>query len=231
MMPTTQPEKETAATPATPAPTDASPPMRHQPSQQRETAESPAPAPSAPLKSVTYQSVLERMKEYAGARTMQALSDLFKPAAGQIVRQMPAVAISDGESVVSLRVDLPLNLKETPSFSLRKASMVSFQQADDGSWLIEAKLLKNTAEARLTINCDGISILFPLVAAPPMNPALVVPIGSAEESFARYLKLKQPVSDLNGDGKNDYVDDYIFIANALAGRYDTKQKITGDKLP
>ncbi len=234
MLPASQPEKETIAASTAPAPSEAQPVERQaaaSPSQYRAAPETPVPAPAVPLKSVTYQSVLERIKEFSGARTPKNLTDLFRPASGQIVRQEPAVAISDGESVVSLRIELPLTLKETPSFSLRKASMASLQQLDDGSWLIEAKPLKNTVEARLTINCDGSTVQFPLVVAPPLEPVTVVSNGSTEEGFIRYLKSKEPGSDLNGDGKSDYLDDYIFTANYLARQNNPKPKPAGEKLP
>lgn len=234
MLPASQPEKETIAASTAPAPPEAQPAERQtaaSTAQYRAAPETSVPAQAVPLKSVTYQSVLERIKEFSGARTPKNLTDLFRPASGRIVRQEPAVAISDGESVVSLRIELPLTLKETPSFSLRKASMASLQQLDDGSWLIEAKPLKNTVEARLTINCDGSTVQFPLVVAPPLEPGSVISNGSTEEGFIRYLKSKEPGSDLNGDGRFDYVDDYIFTANYLARQNDSKPKPAGEKLP
>lgn len=237
-LPGNQPEKEAVATSASPAPADTQPPVRQMPASQphqREVAETAKTVPATPLKSVSYPSVLERFREYGGSITPQTLTALFKPTQEQIVRQEPAVALTDGEGVVSLRVELPSPLNETPSFSLRKASIVSLQQSDDGSWLILAKPLKDTIEARLTINCDGKTIQFPLVVAPPIDPALVAPNGSAEDGFVRYLKLKgagkEARFDLNHDGKSDYLDDYIFTANFLAGQTAPKPEAGQDKLP
>jgi hypothetical protein len=232
MFPSSQPEKETVL-PAAP-PTETVPPARPAPAHQRPVPEEPLPAaPTAILKSATYQSIPERFRDYKGTKTVQALTELFRPDPGQIIRQEPAVALSDGENQVSLRVELPLNLKETPSFSLRKASMVSILQNNDGSWLITARPSRDTLEARLTVNCDGSEIRFTLTTAPPLKAGQPGANSSLEERFAEYLKLKgtekDPRPDLNGDGKNDYLDDYIFTANYLASRQNPKPSAAGDK--
>jgi len=232
------PDKEVEATQAATSRAESQPPSRQAaavPAQQGTQPEMATTAPSKPFKSVTYKSVLERMKERAGAGTPQSLTALFNPEPGQIVQQEPAILIADGESIVALRVELPLSLKETPSFSLRKASMVSLHQNDDGSWLIQARPHKNSIESHLSVNCDGGTVLFPLVVAPPIDPALVNRGNPTESALSGYLKSKETGPggglDLNGDGKIDYVDDYIFTANFLAGQKDSKLKATTQKLP
>jgi hypothetical protein len=56
-----------------------------------------------------------------------------------------------------------------------------------------------------------------------------------EEDFKLFLKdrgtLKSPKYDLNGDGKRDYLDDYIFTANYIVARQNEqagKKKIEKD---
>ncbi|MSN26866.1 MAG: hypothetical protein GJV46_13470 [Geobacter sp.] len=237
-LPADHPAKEAEAAQAATSRAESQPPSRQAaavPAQQGAPPEAAITAPSKPFKSVTYKSVLERMKERAGAGTPQSLTALFNPEPGQIVQQEPAILIADGESIVALRVELPLSLKDTPSFSLRKASMVSLHQNDDGSWLIQARPHKNSMEAHLSVNCDGGTVLFPLVVAPPIDPALVNRYNLPESALAGYLKSKETGPegrlDLNGDGKIDYVDDYIFTANFLAGQKDSKLKATTQKLP
>lgn len=202
----------------------------------------PAPAPSpsappspppAPPQKVVYRSVLDRMKEYKGERSPAALTALFTPAPDQKIRQEPAVAVSDGERSVTLRAVLPLTLKETPSFSLRSANMVSLDQAEDGSWIIVIVPRKNTLDARITISFDGSTMVYPLVVAPPVDPALLTQNGSPEAAFSAFLKQaatgREPRFDLNGDGKFDVVDDYIFTAQYLAAG--PARKNPGEKLP
>ncbi len=237
-LPADHPAKEAEAAQAATSRAESQPPSRQAaavPAQQGAPPEAAITAPSKPFKSVTYKSVLERMKEQAGAGTPQSLTALFNPEPGQIVQQEPAILIADGESIVALRVELPLSSKDTPSFSLRKASMVSLHQNDDGSWLIQARPHKNSMEAHLSVNCDGGTVLFPLVVAPPIDPALVNRYNLPESALAGYLKSKETGPggrlDLNGDGKIDYVDDYIFTANFLAGQKDSKLKATTQKLP
>ncbi len=237
-MPPSQPENESGATPAVTAATEAPPPVQQPaaaPPRQREVPETVKPEPAVPLKSVSYPDMLDRIREYDGPRTPQALAALFAPASGQMVRQEPDAALSDGESVVRLRIDLPLTLKETPSFSLRRASMITLQHAEDGSWLIEARPARDSIDARLTVNAGASTILFPLLVAPALEPALPAAYGSAEEAFLRYLKpdgpQKDPRFDLNHDGKIDHIDDYILTVNYLVERNGSAPKTAGEKQP
>ncbi|MFH1027315.1 MAG: hypothetical protein V1791_04865 [Pseudomonadota bacterium] len=184
---------------------------------------------------MSYPSALDRIREYDGPRTPQALAALLAPPSGRMVRQEPEAAVSDGESVVRLRIDLPLTLKETPSFSLRRASMITLQHAEDGSWLIEARPARDSIDARLTVNAGGSTILFPLLVAPALEPALLTAYGSTEEVFLRYLKQdgpkKDPRFDLNRDGKIDHIDDYILTVNYLVERNGSAPKTAGEKQP
>lgn len=234
IMPPGQPENESGAPPAATAATEA-PPTVQQPPRQREVPEAAKPEPAVALKSVSYPGMLERIREYDGPRTPQALAALLTPASGQMVRQEPEAAVSDGENVVRLRVELPLTLKENPSFSLRRASMITLQHAEDGSWLIEARPARDSIDARLTVNAGGSTILFPLVVAPALEPALLATYGSAEEVFLRYLKpdgpQKDPRYDMNRDGKIDYIDDYILTVNYLAELNRSVSKSTVEKRP
>lgn len=201
------------------------------PEPRSSNAESKPPAPAQVVKTTQYQSVLDRMKAYTGERTPAALTALFSPVAGRQVHQDPAIVTSDGESVVTLRVELPPTLKDTPGFSFRNANMMSLEQTDDGTWLIVLLPRKNVIEARVTIRFDGSVIVYPLVVSPPVDPALLALSGSPEAAFARFLKQqgadRDPRFDLNGDGRFDYLDDYIFTAQYLAAR----QKAPGKNIP
>lgn len=178
--------------------------------------------PASKPKIIVYQSVLERMKGYKGERTVAALLALFNPVAGQEIRQEPPVVVSDGTTTVTLTVSLPLSLKNTPLFSFKNASMVSLEQADNGSWVIELIPRENTLEARITVSFDDSEITWPLVVVPALDPALLEVTGSPESAFALFLKQPEPGRktrfDLNGDGKFDYLDDYLFSAHYLAAR-------------
>jgi len=187
-----------------------------------EPAESPVSRPVQPFKSTVYQSVLERMKAFTGERTPEALTALFNPVQGQKVSQEPPVAISDGESVVTLRVELPQTLNDTPTFSSRNATLLSLELADDGSWLISLIPKKNTLDVLMTVSFDQGMIVCPLVVSPPIDTGLLSLADSPEATFALFLKqqgsAREPRFDLNGDGRHDYLDDYIFTAQYLAVR-------------
>jgi hypothetical protein len=165
-------------------------------------------------------SVLDRVKEYAGPRTSEALISLFKPETGAKILQEPAVAVSDGESVVSLHIILPLTMKDVPRFSLRNATLMTLEQADDGGWTIGVRPQKNTLDARVAVRFDSSEILYPLVVVPPVDSAVMMLKGSAEATFTYFLRQREghrePVFDLNRDGNHDYIDDFIFTAHYLA---------------
>lgn len=191
----------------------------------------PTPAPSS--KTIVYKSVMERMKEYKGERTPAALTALFQPAAGQKVHQEPPVVVSNGKNAVVIRVDLPLALKASPNFSFRNANMVSLEQADDGSWVIRLIPRKDALDAGVTVSFDGSEIRYPLAVAPAIDPALLMLKGSPESTFSYFLKQqgagREARFDLNGDGRYDYLDDYLFTAHYLAAEQKTKRRTAANK--
>jgi hypothetical protein len=219
------------------APDDAEQQSSVEPSVRPEHGLTPEDHPAAstaaaPLKHTSYPSVLERMKAYAGERTPEALLALFTPESGQKVRQEPPVAISDGETSLSVRIELPSGQVDPPGFSLRQADMVSLEQADERSWTIVLLPKKNALDARITVSFDGGTIMFPLVLSPPVNPALLSQNGSPEAAFVRFLTQsgagRDPRFDLNGDGRHDYLDDYLFTAQYLATRQRPARKTSGE---
>ena len=65
----------------------------------------------------------------------------------------------------------------------------------------------------LTIMTDSDLIKYPLSLAPPVEN-----VSPAEADFAVFLKdsgAATPKRDLNGDGRHDYLDDFIYSANYL----------------
>jgi hypothetical protein len=67
--------------------------------------------------------------------------------------------------------------------------------------------------ATMTIMTDSDIIEYPLTLAPPIKD-----ISPAEANFTVFLKdsgATPPKRDLNGDGRHDYLDDFIYTANYL----------------
>lgn len=204
-----------------PAPVDkeeaSAPPEPAQPAQASASAEKK-------VSQVT--SVLEAFRAYQGEKSPKALVDVFvKAMEGR--RQEPAVALSDGKTVV--RVFVEATGKGAPNFALKGATLVSLKPAEDSTWIVEALPNPGVYDAAVTVMQGGAIRQIPVTVAPPLPAELKIGVGGklTEADFDRYLKErgteKAPRFDLNGDGKRDYIDDYIFTANYMVKR-DSKVK-------
>jgi hypothetical protein len=170
--------------------------------------------PKPPVKIITtsYQGALENFRTYKGEKSPAILIGLLKKEIAPAIRQEPAFALSDGKATV--RILAEINVSKSPKFILSGAELVSLSKNDtSGTWVIEALPNSGALQATLTILTDSDTIEYPLTLAPP-----VVGISPVEAEFALFLKdsgAAKPKRDLNGDGRHDYVDDYIYTVNYL----------------
>lgn len=185
----------------------------------------PAPAP-VPAKIEKYQprsvtSVLDKFRLYTGEKTPETLAALFTRETGTPFTQTPAIAMADGKTVVAVLIT-KVPGDRAPNFSFNHARYVSLTQAGDGEWLMEVKPDKGAITASITMLTEGGEQLIPLVVAPRVNVDLDQSGKVNEADFQLFLKTrgteKAPAYDLNGDGKRDYQDDYIFTANYLLAK-------------
>jgi hypothetical protein len=160
-------------------------------------------------------SVLERFRTFSGQRTPAALSELFKPPVSPQYSQQPEIALSDGATVVSIKIVLPVQGGALPNFAIIGARMISCVQKQKGEWVIEALPETEVGKAELVVSSDAAILEFPLVVSPPLPSG----IDLSEQGFISYLAGKDRTApsqqDLNGDGRTDYLDDYIYTANYL----------------
>jgi len=195
------------------------------PSAPVQGGDTPAVQDAAPVaaKVEKYQprlvtSVLDKFRLYTGEKTPETLVALFKRATGTPFTQTPAVAIADGKTVVTVLIT-KVPGDHAPNFSFSHARYVSLTQAGDGEWQMEVKPDKGAIAASITMLTEGGEQLIPLVVAPRVNADLDQSGKVNEADFQLFLKTrgteKAPAYDLNGDGKRDYQDDYIFTANYL----------------
>jgi hypothetical protein len=187
-----------------------------------------SPTSEAALQSATQEksavfnkSVLERFREYQGEQSPKNLIALFKSVmAGNT--QEPPLALSDGNTIVKVFVDLPATGKVAPNFALKEAKLVSLKRTSDSAWVVEVLPNRGTFEAAVIVLQDDKTVNLPLTVAPPLSTDSKIGKGGVltEADFISFLKdrgtKKAPRFDLNGDGKRDYIDDYIFTANFLA---------------
>jgi len=169
-------------------------------------------------KTMMYKSALERFREFKGKKTPEALIALFDSGGGEN-RQDPPLVLSDGKTSVKVILELHSD-GEDNNFLLDGASLVSLTHKERNYWVVELLPEKNTLEAAVSVPRNSQLHVTPLTVSPPRDVAIGRSPGKeAKVDFSSYLKergtAKTPRFDLNGDGRRDYVDDYIFTANYI----------------
>jgi cohesin domain-containing protein len=181
------------------------------------TAASTVPEVEVALPS--YKAALDLFREFADEATPRALMGLFADASLPGITQVPAIAYADGTSRIKVSYVVKPGIKETPKFALQGAKITAFVQEDDGSWTIEALPKKGTSDVVLSVSLKGRVQDVPLTVVPRVSIDLGKSGKPGEADFLLFLREKgtpkAPRYDLNGDGKRDYLDNYIFTANYL----------------
>lgn len=172
------------------------------------------PVESADVKKTVYQSVLDRFRTYQGERTPEILMALFSKTVSSYIRQEPAIAVSDGKAPLRVTVDLAAVKGGSNNFALAGAKMVSLKKVDNSdTWFLDILPQVNSQKGSVTILNSTSEIEYPLTIVPPSGE-----VSTKLSDFAEFLKdsgSKTPKYDLNGDGRHDYQDDYIYTAHYL----------------
>jgi hypothetical protein len=166
----------------------------------------------------SYKGILDNFREYNGEKTSAILIALFNKIITPTIRQEPAVVLSDGKSALKIVVEIPVVGDKSPNFALNGAKLVSLTRDASSTWIIETLPQAGVVRASLTILTDSDIIEYPLTLAP-----LLEGFKPTEADFALFLKdsgAATPKRDLNGDGKHDYLDDFIYTANFLVNKGD-----------
>jgi hypothetical protein len=178
------------------------------------------PKGAAEKKYVPIKSVLEQFRLFKGEKSPKTLVALFNNSA-EGIRQEPPVALSDGGTRVKVIIERPSSGKNAPNFALKGAKLESLKMEGDAAWVVEVLPNKGVYEATITMLRDGTMTEIPLTVAPPLPAADKIGEGGklTEADFKRFLNErgteKASRFDQNGDGKRDYIDDYIFTANYI----------------
>ncbi|WP_026840136.1 cohesin domain-containing protein [Citrifermentans bremense] len=190
-------------------------PHRREPAPVEPRDPEPKAAPQAVTQPVHLPSVLDRFREFKGERTLANLTSLFKAAGERPLLQIPAIAIADGSSTVTLVIAMETG-DRPPVFAFKAVRYVSVSRSDEGEWEVEVRPEAGVVDASITMLYHGLSQEFPLIVAPAVRlPA------APEAAFRNFLAAG---ADLNGDGRVDYLDDYIFTANFLAQSQEPAQQ-------
>lgn len=177
-----------------------------------------------------YQSVLDRFRLFKGVRSVDSLAPLFDVTALQTagIKQSPATVVSDGMSRMTVALELSPDT-ETPSFSLKGANIKSIRRVSEILWELDALPQKGKADVRLSIITKGDRLEIPLVVVPPLGMAgtelAALPVAALDAVLAKPLKNGRPAYDLNADGVQNYLDDYILLAHWLLKQGDSTKGV------
>jgi hypothetical protein len=179
----------------------------------------------------TEASVLERFREYKGARTPKAFMALFdrEPMIG--FRQEPRIGItSDSATVIVALVSMTTDTRG-PGLTLTGAKLVSLTKdaKNTNTWIAKVQPGKGACVAGIGVPGRDILMEFPLTIAPRVDVDIDKSGRVAEKDFALFLKGPRGKNikkyDMNGDGVLDYRDDYIFTANYIVARAQSKHAV------
>ena len=195
---------------------------------EEQMAEAPKAAEPAPVPQ-RVQSVLERFRLFQGERTVNSLTGLFSSQGAASFSQSPAIGIADGKASVMLKISKVPGSK-SPNFAFNSARYVSLTGLGNGQWEVEARPEKDAVKASITMLANDAFQELPLTVAPKAEVVLNKSGQLTEADFLLFLQERgtasAPKFDMNGDGKRDYVDDYIFTANYLVKMEEKANKKT-----
>jgi len=201
-----------------------------------DTAKKPLPknpTESSPANLQSLESVADRFRDYKGPRTLKGLSELFDAdrykAAG--VEQTPVIAVSDGKKMITVRVALPAG-SAVPGFSLKGANLKGLRSLSDRLMELDALPQKGKLDVRMSIEIQKSVAEIPLIVVPPVSGGIA---GQSDQELEKLLakadaRNKALLYDLNADGKQDYLDDYILVAHWLL-KQQAEKKVPAAKLP
>lgn len=180
------------------------------------------------------ESVAERFRNYKGSRTLKGFAELFNDkqlkSAGFV--QTPEIALSDGKRTVSLKVPFPAD-SGVPSFSLKGANLKNIKSLSDRLLELDAVPQKGKLDVRITIVFKKDSAEIPLFVVPPVSTGLL----ELSDAELEKVLLKPSINskalpyDLNDDGKQDYLDDYILVAHWLLKQQNLKKPALKSAVP
>jgi hypothetical protein len=181
------------------------------------TASSPGPdrkvqAEKIVLLSRDEKSVLQRFKKYEGEKELSSFVALFGRSYGDRFVQEPAVAISDGKSPVTIRIDVQPDGAHSTAIALADATLLS-KEAREKDVVITVLPNEGTWDARLVISTGREILDYPLVVAPPVNLAGTINANNFIGALHAYIGNQSP--PLQKENKI-YLSEYIFTANYLA---------------
>ncbi len=180
----------------------------------------------APARTIYAQkSILQKFSSYKGYRTPKGLTALFNQDFLLGFTQEPSIVLSDGSSLAKISF-IAMNIgNNPPKPEMTEGSISSLVPDPDNTntWIANVKPDKGAYATSFIVPQEKLTMQFPLTVAPKANVDLDNSGTVTENDFLVFLKGQGTLQlDLNGDGKRDYIDDYIFAANFIVERDKSK---------
>lgn len=169
---------------------------------------------------VIYKGIIDRFRQYNGGKKLTDMVALFDKKVAQSINQEPAILLSDGQSKATLTIDIPVRSISSPNFAVNGGTLVSFKQnkLSKSRWIVEVLPETGASRVTVTIITGAEEFEFPLTVAPPVKTVLTLDESGWEKFMKEVGTTGAPIYDLNNDGVRDYMDEFIFVANYLAGK-------------
>lgn len=158
------------------------------------------------------KDILQRYKKYKGEKDLSAFVALFGRSEGERCTQEPAIAISDGKTPVTIRIDVQSDGTHSTGIALSDATLIS-KEAREKDIIITVLPNEGTWDARLVTFAGGEILDYPIVVAPPVDLIAFVNDNNFLEALQVYMNGRS--SALQRKNKV-YISEYIFTANYLA---------------
>jgi len=166
---------------------------------------------------IVFKGVVDRFKTYRGDKSLPIMSALFSKDISKFIHQNPAIALSDGNSTITISVDISNINQNSPNFALENATVLSVKkEGKSGRWTVVAKPEFNTWTATLSIIAGGESFEYPLTVAPRLDSSIITDQAGWNNFQSGKRSQQELLYDFNKDGIRNYIDEYIFVANHLA---------------
>jgi hypothetical protein len=158
------------------------------------------------------KNVLERFKYFKGKKGLGSFAALFGRRGGDRYIQEPPIAISDGKTPVTVKMEVQPEGSRSAGIALADATLIS-KEANGKGIVITVLPSEGTWDARLVI-VEGDDILgYPLVVAPPVNLAGGINANNFLDALQTFISNQPPTFQWED---NIYISEYIFTANYLA---------------
>jgi hypothetical protein len=167
-----------------------------------------------------YKGIFDRFRQYSGNKRLSDIAALFGRQVDHTIHQEPAILLSDGKNKAVLTIDVASGINSSTNFAVNGGILVSLKQDQQNKerWIVEVLPKADAVKVTVTVIAGTRELEYPLTVSPPLKTDLTLD----EQGWSRFLKevgtARAPLHDLNRDGVRDYMDEFIFVANYLAGK-------------